>query len=109
MINDLLDLSRAEIDELNLVPETIAPRTFLEEVFHSITDSAATGQMAWLMNLPERLPLIQADPVRLRQILLNLLANARKFTSHRPYLVGGRGRASASAYLGGRHGHRDPG
>jgi signal transduction histidine kinase/AraC-like DNA-binding protein len=81
LINDLLDLSRAEINELSLVPETIAPRAFLEEVFHSIAGSAVTEQLAWLLHLPERLPLIQADPVRLRQILLNLLANARKFTA----------------------------
>jgi len=88
LINDLLDLSRAEIDELSLVPETIAPRAFLEEVFRSVASSAATGQVAWLSHLPERLPLIQADPVRLRQILLNLLANARKFTATGHILLG---------------------
>src|SRR5688572_16844255 len=79
LINDLLDLSRAEIDELSLVLETIAPRSFLEDVFHSFAGSAASEQVNWLLQLPERLPLIQADPVRLRQILLNLLANARQF------------------------------
>src|SRR4026209_48585 len=42
LINDLLDLSRAEIDELSLVLETIAPRSFLEDVFHSFAGSAAT-------------------------------------------------------------------
>jgi signal transduction histidine kinase/AraC-like DNA-binding protein/ABC-type sugar transport system substrate-binding protein len=88
LINDLLDLSRAEIDELSLVPETVAPRAFLEEVFHGFAGSAATEQLTWLLHLPERLPLIQADPVRLRQILLNLLANARKFTNKGHILLG---------------------
>ena len=88
LINDLLDLSRAEIDELSLVLETIAPRSFLEDVFHSFAGSAATEQVNWLLQLPERLPLIQADPVRLRQILLNLLANARKFTRSGHILLG---------------------
>ncbi|RPH58153.1 MAG: response regulator, partial [Chloroflexi bacterium] len=88
LINDLLDLSRAEIDELSLVPETIAPRSFLEEVFHSIAGSAATASVTWLLRLPERLPMLQADPVRLRQILLNLLANAHKFTSTGHILLG---------------------
>ena len=88
LINDLLDLSRAEIDELSLVLETIAPRSFLEDVFQSLAGSAATEQVSWLLQLPERLPLIQADPVRLRQILLNLLANARKFTRSGHILLG---------------------
>jgi signal transduction histidine kinase/AraC-like DNA-binding protein/ABC-type sugar transport system substrate-binding protein/CheY-like chemotaxis protein len=82
LINDLLDLSRAEIDELVLFPELIAARTFLEEVFHSVTDGLAPcGPVAYRLDLPARLPFMQADPVRLRQILLNLLSNARKFTA----------------------------
>src|SRR5579859_5828543 len=80
LINDLLDLSRAEIGALDLFPETIATRSFLEEVFRSLSDRSETPQVAWRLCLPERLPVIEADPVRLRQILLNLLSNARKFT-----------------------------
>jgi signal transduction histidine kinase/ABC-type sugar transport system substrate-binding protein/AraC-like DNA-binding protein len=80
LINDLLDLSRAEINQLDIFPETISTRSFLEDVFRSVADTSP-GEVAWRLRLPERLPVIQADPVRLRQILLNLLGNARKFTS----------------------------
>lgn len=80
VINDLLDLSRAEIDELDLHPEIIEPRTFLEDVFRSVADSAASGDVAWHLQLPDRMPVIQADAVRLRQIMLNLLSNAQRFT-----------------------------
>ncbi len=81
LINDLLDLSRAEIDELDLYPELLDPRPLLEETFHSLADRAATARaVAWQLQLPDRLPWIRADAVRLRQILLNLLANAQKFT-----------------------------
>jgi signal transduction histidine kinase/DNA-binding LacI/PurR family transcriptional regulator/AraC-like DNA-binding protein len=81
VINDLLDLSRAEIDELDLYLELFDPRPLLEDAFHSLADrAAAAGDISWHLQLPERLPLIQADPVRLRQILLNLLSNALKFT-----------------------------
>lgn len=89
LINDLLDLSRAEIGELDLFPEPIQPRSFLEEVFRSLADSLpASNQVTWQLQLPARLPLIQADPVRLRQILLNLLSNAHKFTRHGQIILG---------------------
>ncbi|HEU4324603.1 MAG TPA: substrate-binding domain-containing protein [Roseiflexaceae bacterium] len=80
LINDLLDLSRAEINQLDIFPETISTRSFLEDVFRSVADTSP-GALAWRLCLPDRLPVIQADPVRLRQILLNLLGNAKKFTS----------------------------
>lgn len=89
VINDLLDLSRAEIDELDLYLELFDPRSLLEDAFHSLADRAATeGNVAWHLQLPERLPLLQVDPVRLRQILLNLLSNARKFTERGHIVMG---------------------
>jgi len=80
VINDLLDLSRAEINELDLYPELLDPRPLLQDAFQSLADRAVSSDVAWRLQLPDRLPMIQADPVRLRQILLNLLSNASKFT-----------------------------
>ena len=81
MINDLLDLSRAEIGALNLYFEPIQPAALLKELFQSFIQSEKKHpQVAWSLDIPLRLPVIRADAVRLRQILLNLLVNARKFT-----------------------------
>ncbi len=80
VINDLLDLSRAEIDELDLTLEVIDPRPVLTETFQSIADQSTNSNVHWQLDIPERLPIIRADAVRLRQVLLNLLSNARKFT-----------------------------
>lgn len=80
VINDLLDLSRAEIDELDLALELIDPRPLLEDAFNSIAGQNSNPAVEWRLDMPERLPFIRADAVRLRQILLNLLSNARKFT-----------------------------
>jgi DNA-binding LacI/PurR family transcriptional regulator/AraC-like DNA-binding protein/signal transduction histidine kinase len=57
-ISDLLDLSRAEIDTLDVSAELIDPRALIEDVFRT--------------RLPNRLPLIQADRRRLRQALVSL-------------------------------------
>jgi signal transduction histidine kinase/DNA-binding LacI/PurR family transcriptional regulator/AraC-like DNA-binding protein len=79
VINDLLDLSRAEIGELDLYLTLLDPRPLLEEVFDSMASGTSRQEVTWHLRLPDRLPAIRADPVRLRQILLNLLSNASKF------------------------------
>ncbi len=89
MINDLLDLSRAEIGALNLYFEQLAPRSFLEDLFSTfIHGQAASSQVTWRLDLPERLPVIWVDVVRLRQILINLLVNAQKFTAQGSVTLG---------------------
>ena len=89
IINDLLDVSRAEIGELELYPETIKTRSFLVEVFNSFTRSReSTANVKWKLQIPPALPVILADPVRVRQILLNLLSNAAKFTTLGQVILG---------------------
>lgn len=79
LINDLLDLSRAEIEALDLYPMMLDPRGLITDAFTSMAKDAAAG-VAWELQLPPTLPIVEADPVRLRQILLNLLSNAARFT-----------------------------
>ena len=88
LIGDLLDLSRAEIDELDLDLAMVDPRPVLAEAFQGFVEAPGGAEesppptpVAWRLELPERLPAVRADPVRLRQILLNLLANARTWTA----------------------------
>ncbi len=82
LINDLLDLSRAEVGALDVFPEAVAPRAFLEEIFERASRYAGDRpEVAWRLNVAPHLPLIQADPVRLRQVLDNLLNNACAWTT----------------------------
>lgn len=81
LINDLLGLSQAEIGALELYKETISTKAFLEDVFSALSDTETKPGVSWHLRLPEFMPLLEADPVRLRQILINLLHNAAKFTN----------------------------
>ncbi len=81
LINDLLDLSRAEIGELDLYPERISTRTFLEDTLRTLSSGLpARPELSWRFDAAGQLPEIEGDPVRLRQVLYNLLSNAYKFT-----------------------------
>lgn len=81
LINDLLDLSKAEIGELEVLPEVVNPRQVALDSFDSMAGSRQTrDEVIWRAQIPETLPDILADPGRLRQMFLNLLSNAGKFT-----------------------------
>lgn len=89
IINDLLDLSRAEINELDLYPRMIDPRTLLQAVFENMVESLDTPpSVEWRLQMPPHLPLIQADQDRLRQILFNLLTNAHQHTEEGHIVLG---------------------
>ncbi len=81
LINDILDLSKVEAGRIELFPEPLSLGHFLREVTDMIRFRAEQKGVVfeYLANndLPTR---IQADPKRLRQVLLNLLGNAVKFT-----------------------------
>ena len=88
VINDLLDLSRAEIDELDLSLELLDPQQLLLDAFHSFADQSTWPDIQWKINIPDHLPQIRADAVRLRQIFLNLLSNAKKYTERGEITLG---------------------
>jgi len=90
LINDLLDMSRAEIGELDLYFEPVSPRSLLRETFESFKNISAVKQkkVELLLEVPEHLPILHADPVRLRQILMNLMSNALKFTRQGKIVLG---------------------
>jgi signal transduction histidine kinase/DNA-binding LacI/PurR family transcriptional regulator/AraC-like DNA-binding protein len=90
IINDLLDMSRAEIGELDLCYEPVSPRALLKDVFETFKETSINNQtnVDLFLDVPEHLPVLHADPVRLRQILMNLLSNAFKFTESGKVILG---------------------
>ncbi|HVP84007.1 MAG TPA: HAMP domain-containing sensor histidine kinase [Rhizomicrobium sp.] len=80
LINEILDLSRAEAGKLDLRPEELALPALVAECVKLVADRAQGQGVSLSVNLPDWLPLLFADELRVKQILLNLLSNAIKFT-----------------------------
>ena len=81
LLNDILDLSKIEAGRMELAPVEMSMAQLIQEVTHFLKTAATQKglELAWNIapNVPEYL---SADPLRTRQVLLNLVGNAIKFT-----------------------------
>jgi signal transduction histidine kinase len=80
IINDILDLSKIEAGKHELIEETVELPSIVKGCFLLLAERAQSGDVALIQRLPEDVPVLRADPRKIKQILLNLLANAVKFT-----------------------------
>jgi len=80
LINDILDLSKAEAGKLELHCETVDLSAIVRDSVTLIADKARTQGIRILTHFPPGLPPIFADALRIKQIMVNLLSNAVKFT-----------------------------
>lgn len=81
VINDVLDFSKIEAGRLELEEETILFNELVELVTSPFRGIVMDKQLQFQINLDPRLPAgFRGDPLRLRQILINLVGNAVKFT-----------------------------
>jgi two-component system, NarL family, sensor histidine kinase BarA len=80
LISSLLDLNKLERGQLKIKPEYIDPRALLAEVKETCLPEAEKRRVKLELSWEPDMPVVQADPVRLRQILTNLLGNAIKFS-----------------------------
>jgi signal transduction histidine kinase len=90
LINDVLDFSSIDAGRLELHDETIDVAEAIDRAVRMIRGQAAESGVLLLDELAEALPALHADPRRVRQVLLNILSNAVKFTP-----VGGQVRVTA--------------
>ncbi len=81
IIGDILDFSKIESGKLDIVVSACDPRQELEGAVEVFTDLATQKGLRLELNVSSDVPVfVQVDPVRLRQILVNLIGNAIKFT-----------------------------
>jgi signal transduction histidine kinase len=80
LINQVLDLSKIEAGKLELSPESVNLAPLIDEVVGTARQLAEQNKNRLVAECPDNLAPLIVDPMRLRQILLNLLSNACKFT-----------------------------
>ncbi|TMK15340.1 MAG: GAF domain-containing protein [Alphaproteobacteria bacterium] len=81
LINQVLDLSKIEAGKLELNPESVSLAPLIDEVVGTARQLAEQNKNRLVVEAEEKLGALTVDPMRLRQILLNLLSNACKFTT----------------------------
>jgi signal transduction histidine kinase len=80
LVSDLSDISRIETGRLRLQTETISLAQYLSQTLSSLEPKINEKKQILDVNVPENLPMCNADPHRVMQVLTNLINNARKYT-----------------------------
>ena len=80
LVNDVLDLAKIEAGRLDLSPEAVDLGPIVDQIRAELAPQAAAKGLDLWVEVPAGLPPLVADPARLHQIVLNLAANAVKFT-----------------------------
>lgn len=83
VIGDILDLSKVEAGKIDLENQSFQPSALFEEVSTLMKVRSEAKDLQLKLNLPAGMPeWVKGDAGRLRQILINLIGNAIKFTDH---------------------------
>lgn len=80
LINDILDISRIEAGRIELAMAPLDVIEIVKETVVTMQPQAQAKGIEMSVSMAEGLPLVQGDPDRIRQVLVNLLGNAIKFT-----------------------------
>jgi PAS domain S-box-containing protein len=82
LINDILDLSKVEAGRMQLTCDWVSPDKLVEDVRQMVKPLADKQGVHLILRVSEGMPPVYADPIRVKQILYNLLSNGIKF-NHR--------------------------
>lgn len=89
VINDILDFSKIESGKMDLDEHDFDLRICIEEVLDILAERASVNSLDLIYAIDEGVPLqVQGDGLRLRQVLINLVGNAVKFTKQGEVFIG---------------------
>jgi two-component system cell cycle sensor histidine kinase PleC len=80
LINQILDMAKVESGKMDLVISSFPMKGLLQEIALLVADMVSKKKIEMLLEIAEDLPNIEADELKVKQILYNLLSNAVKFT-----------------------------
>jgi signal transduction histidine kinase len=80
LVNEVLDLSKVEAGKTELSVDEFDVRVLIEEIVDTITPLVGARCNRLAVDCPADIGMMRSDPTKLRQVLLNLLSNAAKFT-----------------------------
>lgn len=87
MINDILDLSKLEAGKMEMALEEINLEDLIKSVMSTAMGLVKDKPIELYQKIAADLPVIKADPIKVRQVILNLIANAAKFTDEGSIIV----------------------
>ena len=87
LINDILDVAKIESGQMSLVEEVVDPQDLIESVRRLVAPRAERAGLNLETRLAEDLPGLRVDKTKLKQILINLISNAVKFTPEGGHVV----------------------
>ncbi len=96
LINDVLDLSKIEAGRMELNLKTFELDRAIDEVVTTVQPLVAKNENRLVVRLDGELGTMHSDQTRVRQVLLNLLSNACKFTEHGTITLAATGRTAAN-------------
>ncbi|MBS1888886.1 MAG: HAMP domain-containing histidine kinase [Actinobacteria bacterium] len=83
LLNDLLDLARSDAGRLSIRPQPTAPGPLVEDVVRTMRAQTAATDQTLTQRIDPNLPLVNVEPDRIRQILVNLVTNAHDYSPER--------------------------
>ena len=80
LINQILDMAKVESGKMHLVVTCVSTKNLLHEISMLVEDIVSKKHICMTLDIDENLPDIEADELKLKEVLYNLLSNAEKFT-----------------------------
>jgi signal transduction histidine kinase len=80
LVNDILDISKLEAGAMEISEGEVELKDIVVDSVNLVSTQATTRGVSVIVDLPDRLPRLRADELRLKQVVVNLLSNAVKFS-----------------------------